>query len=112
MIIGAGWQPWYPGERFPSAYRDPDNPACGMAWLAAYETIINKQRRQRATKYFVQRSWHEGPTCNKWCVWYPCRALFRVCESKETAEALAQEMNTRPEQLKLFSQHIDAGRQC
>jgi len=52
--------------------------------------------------YFVARSWHEGPTCNKWCVWEPSRVLFRVCENREHADALAEEMNTRPEQLRLF----------
>jgi len=53
-------------------------------------------------KYFVARSWHEGPTCNKWCVWKPSRVLFRVCKSREHADALAQEMNTRPKQLKML----------
>ena len=52
--------------------------------------------------YFVARSWHDGPTCNKWCIWDPHRILFRVCESKEEADALAQEMNTRPNQLPLL----------
>jgi|GEM_PF-5933326 len=52
-------------------------------------------------KYFVQRSWHAGPTCNKWCVWGPHRTLYRVCESKEQADTLAKEMNERPTQLQM-----------
>ena len=59
-----------------------------------------------SSKYFVQRSWHEGPTCNKWCVWDPRRVLFAVCKSKGAANALAHEMNTRPKQLQLELKHV------
>lgn len=55
-------------------------------------------------RYFVARSWHEGPTCNKWCVWEPSRVLFRVCTDREEANGLAGEMNARPKQLCLFEE--------
>jgi len=45
VIAEAGWEPWFPieNEPIPSGYRDPENPNCGMAWLAAYETIIERR---------------------------------------------------------------------
>ena len=45
VLAEAGWKPWYPieNEPIPSAYRDPENPNYGIAWLGAYKEVMRRR---------------------------------------------------------------------
>jgi len=43
--------------------------------------------------FFVEKSFHEGWCCNKWCVWYSERLFLCACDTKREAVKIADALN-------------------